>query len=199
VGVGLSLAAGGKDAGAARRDIQTYKGNVFFLSTSINAIFFCWPVTDDRKTVLVKTTCLTCIAVRKPSVTPSPRICVHWSIKHTAKFGLALTSHCVLRNIYLSMRGEGWRGGRLAMWVPTLHLLGVWVIPRNQSPRGHVYTNVRRFYAQNTRWSGIFHKYNAYHFPVVPNWNIGPLSGFLWSHIQIQTIGLLWRNDQPVA
>jgi hypothetical protein len=25
------------------------------------------------------------------------------------------------------------------------------------------------------------------HFPVVPNWNIGPLSRFLWSHIQLDT------------
>jgi hypothetical protein len=37
------------------------------------------------------------------------------------------------------------------------------------------------------------------HFPVVPNWNIGPLSGFLWSHIQRRTVGLLWTSDQPVA
>jgi hypothetical protein len=28
---------------------------------------------------------------------------------------------------------------------------------------------------------------------------LGPLSGFLWSHIQRHTVGLLWTSDQPVA
>jgi hypothetical protein len=32
-----------------------------------------------------------------------------------------------------------------------------------------------------------------------PTWNIGPLSGFLLSHIQRYMVRLLWTSDQPVA
>jgi hypothetical protein len=33
-----------------------------------------------------------------------------------------------------------------------------------------------------------------------PTWYIGPLLGFLWSHIYLRhTVGLLWMSDQPVA
>jgi hypothetical protein len=36
-------------------------------------------------------------------------------------------------------------------------------------------------------------------FLLFPTWNIGPLSGFLWSHTIRHTVGLLWTSDQPVS
>jgi hypothetical protein len=36
-------------------------------------------------------------------------------------------------------------------------------------------------------------------FPVVPNWNIGAFSGFMWSHTIRHAVGLLCTSDQLVT